>query len=887
MTDMLRTLPIRVTPLPGEVLDSWLEALAQRLRTPLGEVTRNIGLPSREGTGRRPGRPRDWTIMLGPQQAAAMMTTTGLDEARLHAMTLRHYDRRALKLDAERHSVQLTVLWGRGRGSRFCPECLAENGGRWMLSWRLGWSFACLRHHRMLADCCPRCGRVPRRRPRSLRSVPDPLRCGNTPFRRDGAITSGCGFDLAAAEPLRLSTDHPAITAQRLLINVIEKDTADFGAYVLAPQSASSALTDIRVISGRLLSLLPEDDLARWASVDLANAHLHPESDDLVATRAQHRPGFMAPPRAVTAATAVTAALHVLNQPDIQRAGAALRPLETVREGETQISPSTINGWGRRISPVFAGIHLASLAPSSRPGDHLRHRMLTEVPRFPTLTGADIALRSRKIPSTFWGSWTVRLAPPDGSITLRVLAPALAASLLIVGSRIEFEAATHRLGDLLDSDELSRVLQRLDDNPCWPGIVTALIRLADHLDNVDVPIDYARRRELDYFRLLPAEQWAAICHRTGTPPGKGLREQIMRCHLFQRISGLPIEAAPGHPGTKHSEFRTDSVYETALRTPELAQALDEHARDFLAEHGIHDEPVTWQPPTSLLDGLTLPGPDRDRIDLSLLHRLVRQRKHPVRHAAETLGISIETVRQVLDEQPAPMPSLTKAQLQARGMTTAKAMEALPKSELARHYLEEYRSFQQIADITGFSRQTLIRLARAYGIPLRDGPQDYNRAGIIDRDWLFEQYVNQRRTLPDLAREKGTSVANMTRWAHRHGVPLRPRGGRSHRSALHSADAALRQPEILRKAFTGRHAEQRLRRFARCLAYPTLTEAAHNMGIHPPVLINQVRLLEQDLGQPLLKRAECNRAMQATEFGQMVVVAVKEMDRAAGIGAVDN
>lgn len=883
MTDMLRTLPIRVAPLPGEALDSWLEALAQRLRTPLGEVTRNIGLPPRHKAGRRlPGTPVDWTVMMGPQQKSAISMTTGLDQARLQAMTLQHYDQRALKLDHEQHAVQLTVLWGRGSGSRFCPNCLAESGGRWMLFWRLGWAFACLRHHRMLADCCPRCGRVPRRRPRSLRSVPDPLRCGNTPSRTDGAITSGCGFDLTATEPLHLSAGHPAIIAQRLLIDVIEKDTADFGAYALAPQSASSALTDIRVISGRVLSFLPGEDLPRWASADLADAHLHPAPDHLLATRAEHRPGFMAPPRAVTAATAVTAALHVLHQPDIHRAGVALRPLlEAARGDDPQGSAGLISSWGRQGSPILAAIHLAGLAPSSRPGDHLRHRMLTEVPRFSSMTNAGIALRSRKIPSTFWGSWAVRLAPPDGSITLRVLAPALAACLLIVGSRIEFEAATHRLGDVLDSYDLSRVLQRLDDDPCWPGIVTALVRLVDHLDAVDVPIDYARRRDLDYFRLLPTEQWAAICHRTGTPPGKGLRERIMRCHLFQRISGLPIEAAPGHPGTKHSEFRTDSVYETALRTPELDQALDEHARDFLAERGIHDEPVTWQPPTSLLDGLTLPGPDRDRIDLSLLHRLVRQRKHPVRHAAETLGISIETVRQVLDEQPAPMPSLTKAQLQARGMTTAKAMEALPKSELAHHYFEEYRSFQQIADITGFSRQTLMRLARAYGIPLRDGPQDYNRAGIIDRDWLFEQYVNQRRTLPDLAREKGMSVANMTRWAHRHGIPLRPRGGRSHASALHSGDAAVHHPEILGKAFTGRHAEQRLRRFARSLAYPTLTAAADSMGIQRPVLVDQVRLLEQDFGQPLLQRAECNRAMQATEFGQLVAAAVEEMDTAPG------
>ncbi|MFJ5224267.1 TniQ family protein [Streptomyces sp. NPDC088400] len=889
MTDRLRTLPIRVAPLPGEALDSWLEALAQRLRTPLGEVTRDIGLPPRHKAGRRlPGTPADWTVVLGPQQKAAISMTTGLDEARLQAMTLQHYDQRALKIDHEHYAVQLTALWGRGSGSRFCPDCLAENGGRWMLFWRLGWAFACLKHRRMLADCCPSCGRVPRRLPRSLRSVPDPLRCGNTPFRTGGAVTGGCGFDLTATEPLHLSPDHSAITAQRLLTDVIEKDAADFGVYALAPQAASSALTDIRVISGRVLSLLPDDALPRWASADVADAHLHPDPDHLLATRAETRPGLMAPPRAVTAATAVTAALHVLNQPDVHRAGAALRPLlETLRGDDPQNSASTINGWGRQGSQVLASVHLAGLAPSSRPGTQLRHRMPTAIPRFPAKTETDIMARSRKIPSVFWGSWAVRLISSQDAIASRVLAPAFAAILLIVDSRAEFHTATRHLGSVINKIDISRVLQRLDDDPNWPDIATALIRLADHLDAVDAPIDYARRRSLDYSRLLPAEQWAAICRRTGTPSGQGLRERIMRCHLFQRISGLPIEAAPGHPGAKDAEFRGDYAHDTALRPPELAQALDEHARNFLAEHGIHDEPVIWQPPISLMDGLTLPSPDLDRVDIDLLHQLVREREHPVRHAAETLGISIEAVRQLLDQQPAPMLSLTDAQSKARGKIFVKAIEVLPKPELSRLYLEEHRSFQHIADLSGFSRPTLIRLARTYGIPLRDGPQDYNRHGTINRDWLFEQYVDLCRTLPDLAREKGMSVANMTRWAHRHSIPLRPRGGRSHRSALHSADAAVRHPEILRKAFTGQHAEQRLRRFARCLAYPTLTKAAHSMSIHPPVLINQVRLLEQDFGEPLLKRAECNRPMRATEFGQQVADAVEEMDTAPGKTPVDN
>jgi hypothetical protein len=72
--------------------------------------------------------------------------------------------------------------------------------------------------------------------------------------------------------------------------------------------------------------------------------------------------------------------------------------------------------------------------------------------------------------------------------------------------------------------------------------------------------------------------------------------------------------------------------------------------------------------------------------------------------------------------------------------------------------------REVRPYSRFYRQTLTRLATEYGIALREGPQDYKRKGVIDRDWLL-------------------STANMARWAHLHQIPLRPRGGGSHDSAL--------------------------------------------------------------------------------------------------------
>ncbi|WP_326611417.1 TniQ family protein [Streptomyces scopuliridis] len=795
MRPPVRTLPIRLPPLPGEALDSWLEATARRMDTTLGDVLLHFGFPVRQRTGNQfRGIPADWTIFLDERLTAAVAHATVTVPEAVTAMTLAHYDGRALQMSPAGRAVTRHVLWGRGRGSRFCPDCLHSSGGRWQLSWRLGFSFACTQHRRLLADQCPHCGRVPRQRPRSGRSVPRPELCGNPPIRPGGPVSAGCGTDLTRASTLRLPPGHPVLMAQGRVTEIIDGATVAFGPYRTVPQQAPSVLADIRALGIRVLSDLPAAVLREQVPADIAEAHLATDSASPRTEQAADRPGFMAPPRAVDAAVAVTMALGILEQPGIHEAGEALRDLlEAVREELTQISATSIDDWGQGISPVLQSVHLAALAPSLRPSEHLRYRITTEIPRRPARTTQDIEQRARKVPTMFWPSWTVRLTPPEG-IHARALAPVLAALLLIPDSRTSLDQAAGLVGDVTDGIEVSRLLQELDDHPQWLDIVTALDRLADHLDANGTPIDYGRRRLLDYTGLLPHDRWLKICRRIGTPPGTGRRERIVRSQLFRRLSGLPAESVPEDLGGLDSaEFRAASLRFTALQTPELAHALQQEALEFLASHHIHGEPVTWQPPTTLLAGLSLPGPDPAHIALPRLHQLVRERQHPVQHAAQVLGTTVEAIRHVLDEHPAPAPPLTKNAARAIGRIRQQARLTVPEERFTQLYLEEHRSLQQIATLTGFSRRVLTDLAKDYGIPLREGPQDYKRRGPVERDWLIEQYVHRRRTLPDLARETGMSTANMARWAHTHNIPLRPRGGASHNTALRPPPSRPQMP----------------------------------------------------------------------------------------------
>ncbi|MEU6404169.1 LysR family transcriptional regulator [Streptomyces sp. NPDC046985] len=661
------------------------------------------------------------------------------------------------------------------------------------------------------------------------------------------------------------------------MLAAIDHTTASFGPYAANPQPTVAVLADIRALGIRFLADLPARALGKWLPEDITAAYL--AQGPAGAGQVADRPGFMAPPQAVDTAVAITCALNILQRPGIHPAGEALRGLlEAVRDELAQISATSIDDWGRGISPVLQSVHLAALAPSLRPSEYLRYRTTTRSPRRPTMTTQAIEQRSRKVPTLFWPAWAICLAPPDG-IYARTLAPVLAALLLAPDGRLSLDQAAVLAGGVTDGIEISRLLQELDDLPQWPHIVTALTRLTDHLDADNIPIDYDRRRILDYTGLLPHDRWLEICRHTGTPPGADQRERMARSQLFRRLSGLPAEAVPDDLGGLDSPgFRAASMRRTALQTPELAHALHQEAFDFLASRHIHDEPVTWQPPIALLAGLSLPGPDPAHIDLLRLHQLVRERQHPAQHAAQVLGTTVEAVRHLLDEHPAPAAPLTISIARATGRIRFQARRVLPKETFARFYLGEHRSLKQIAALTGFSRGVLTGLVRAYGIPLRNGPQDYKRCGDVDRAWLFEQYVLHQRTLPDLAREKGMSIANMTRWAHTHEIPLRPRGGGSHNAALRVTDTTATLPPILRMALTSPYAWQRLDRFVAAASYPTMREAAEALGVKQSALVTQISRLERDLGHPLYERAERGRPMRLIPVGEEVVAAARRHRR---------
>jgi hypothetical protein len=869
---VVRTLPIRVAPIDGEALDSWLEAIAHRTHTAFGDVLSAAAL-----TRNHDVRTGAWMVRLEPDQVAAISEATGISEATIHTMTMAHYAGRALRINPDTGTVSRAFPWGRGIGSRFCPMCLDQTGGRWQLAWRLGWAFACTIHNCLLADACPHCGAVQRRRTHVGDIIPQPGRCAHPATDATGRAPTRCHADLTATPVASFDTNHAVICAQRIVNTIIDTETPTFGVYNSTPQPRTNVLADIRAVAGRALAYATAQELDTVIPADLltafrdANQHSDLRSGP---ARTDAKPGLAAPARAATAAVGVVAALRALNNPDIASAGEAMRWLVTSSRERGLAVHATNIGWGKNTSPVLTAAQLAALGPMLNPSDQLRYRIDTPLPTHPAPETTRTTALARRLPSMLWPAWSLPLSIPG--CHQRHLRPALSISLLLVNSRLNLDEGADLIDSPIDGHAVSRVLQLLEKHDHWPNIRAGLTRMADYLADHNVPIDYQRRRQLDYRMLLPDEVWAQICRDTATPGPRSIRARIARCFLFERLSGLPAEDAPF--ALADTAFRGKVADFPQHLTPELVTALKEHAHLFLADEGIGSEPATWTPPAGLLDGLDLPGSDPDAVDLAELHSLIGVDGTKLSTAATRLHTSLDTVRYLLEVHPAPRPTrsagIQVASVHNRAYCTAKA--ALPRERLVELYQRQRMSLRGIAATVGVSRQIIASLARDYDLPLRE-PRQYARK-TVDRDWLYDQYVTKRRALPDIAEEAGMSTANMARWAETHAIPMRGRGGPSHSANLAAQRAVTEAPELIRPALAGIGGWERLQRFAAAGRHGTLTIAGEELGVHQFTLVNQINRIERELGMKLLIRAERGRPMELTEDGARVAATIRACQR---------
>jgi hypothetical protein len=181
-------------------------------------------------------------------------------------------------------------------------------------------------------------------------------------------------------------------------------------------------------------------------------------------------------------------------------------------------------------------------------------------------------------------------------------------------------------------------------------------------------------------------------------------------------------------------------------------------------------------------------------------------------------------------------------------------------------VDENRSVHSIAEEFSVGRKPLTSALRREGIPVP--PAHARLRHQIDPDWLRAQYVDEQRTLPDIAAEIGTTPPNLARVAAKHGIPLRERGGASHAASL---NAPLGFPEPLASAVLGQGGWGRVRRFQICARSRSVNQAARLVGCKTSVLFNQLAHLERACGRTLIVRATRQQQRQTlTPFGRRLL-----------------
>lgn len=563
-------------------------------------------------------------------------------------MTLSHFDGRAVRVDVGQRSLTHGAPWGFVKGSRFCPACLVDTGGRWSLIWRLGWSFACLKHCCLLANECPECGLPQRVQPYPAALQPKPGCCANRAPNADRRSQTLCGATLASATVVELGGNHPSIAVQRDLYRVID-GVPHRGVYGRGVHTSFEILGDVRNLAREILGNLDEAALAGLVPADLLAARSLksknvPRSMGAAVSVPERAPAAslqLAPLRALDTAIAVTGAWTCLSATEIQVSAALVRPI-IARPAHSLRPPVPVAFLEDRcITPALASVYVGALGPDLTSVEQLRHRTHTHPIPILSHRARGSPEFDRRIPSLFWETWSLQM--PLVTQWSRTRRKVLSVAVALCGSRVSFAEVAGRLQISLKMHTFNRALASIKESD-WVSVATAIERASEFLDANRPPIDYRRRRTIDYAGILPMTVWHQICTEHGLLTLMPCADAV-RCFLVERLSLQPVVLSSAEANCLKRYLGT--------QTPSMARALDRHCREYLAARGVGGEPLTWSLDTDLIHDLNLPEPDPGRVDMEALHALIRNECCSLEQAAEQLGVSTGVIAYCLANHPAP------------------------------------------------------------------------------------------------------------------------------------------------------------------------------------------------------------------------------------------
>ncbi|MGH3678771.1 MAG: TniQ family protein [Natronosporangium sp.] len=736
-------LPIPMEPLGGEALDSWIEAYARRLRVSSSDLLEHLGLGG--------ARLAHMVTLLTPPEQDVLTAATGVQRQQLAAMTLHRFDGIAVSINHIRRCLAHPPAWRRHTGSRFCPACLGGSAGRWQLTWRLPWSFACPIHQCLLVDYCAGCrGRpAPHRhglgQPTAGGTCTAPARSATRQWR-----VSPCGHDLASIDTIRLPPEGPVLAAHQYIQDIITTAVAHTGAHAAARRS----LAELHTLAYKGLAALH------------ATAGDMPEPvEQIIAQCGGTTP---APRRALDSfdahAVAVGSAIAVTAHRSGPAADAALTwIIHGDRSRRQPAEPHRLLQPWRQANPALTARVLAALDAHLSVGDRLGYGTAHPAPRAPGDSQPDPTRRAAALAALLWPTWSIRMLPVTRAspIGLEAARAALAALTLLPDTHLSYQQALHQLGNHTGNNAIGGLLAGLD-----PDQLTTMIRLltqlARALDTDPPPINYTRRRALlSAGAAIDPGAYAAFATRRGWRPPSRLQLRILDHHLAVALTGAHRpQGDPDRPGAVEVWNPLLFTLPTALR-----EFVDRQASDLLRAHGIN-EPLTWHPPLPETPAAHWPGLDPDTINAEQLAAAVAEHAHH-RCAASRVGeltglhgVHLRLATQIL--------TLDMPEQQWDNLADGSDRDLTDPVRLGHLYQDQNLALHELARLALTSEPHVRRVLTRTGIT----PESTrSRRASIPRVWFEQHYLNTGKSLEQVAAETGYSRNTLSKYARQHDIPI--------------------------------------------------------------------------------------------------------------------
>lgn len=600
-----RSLVTFLEPHSGESFSSYVERLAAKHDVALAVILSRLGLVS--PSNKRP--PSGYGVVLDDNHLQLFCTVSRLPADIVRSLLLSAYDGIAIDMagasSADPDSLRKTAVaqWAYFSGSHYCPECLKESRGAWQLSWKLPWSYCCVRHHCLLNQFCPYCNQRAgggRRdgwsTPVFHARVPRPGHCGN-PLPKGQAVRgqggAPCGGFLGDA-PATDVGDFPELMAAQERINQMLRPYTTPN----RKNAVASFFDEMRSLTALLLYSADADDFgpmpeqSRFAVEHHVNVRkqAREERNAMVDGRNGPRPRSYqgTPENPALMSAVVPLALTIADSVDDNELRRLLQPLADrlqARSSKYRWAALEYFQFSDRLRTAFTHCSETRSTFNRRAGHRSSKNASASQPYAFQPCNVPQLIPLELFEKSFAPLFPNLLESHARSFCSMALVKLLGHTWAEAARELDLPQTMHRFPN--------RAIMVLNQQGLYEQFVIELHRWAAQLSEQSRKNDYAAiRRGLENFQNIPTKDWKSVCAaaevRVGNPGG---RSRYAAAWLWADLTGGDWRLAPALQSKAYGPDQRE-VYRVMEKTllPHLAPHLRQLGQRLLSE--IEDQSKT-------------------------------------------------------------------------------------------------------------------------------------------------------------------------------------------------------------------------------------------------------------------------------------------------------